>query len=365
MKIEVVSFTGASGLADYSVSLARALAKSADAVVVTSKSLPQRFDTMGFAVERVFRRSRHYPLDLLKFIVGVVSRRPDWILLQGPLKVPLLDGLAVRFLRLFGIQSSITVHDVLPHYPRPWSTLEYGFYYRSFNRVIVHSDAALSGIRALGIQGDVLVVPHGIYDIFDLTGISLSQARANIGGLDAGDFVVLFFGNLEPRKGFMEFIATAEALQDRKNVKFLIAGSSFLNGHGRSYVKCLNAAKKLSNVIVHDHRIAFEDVENYFSASDLVALPYLEGTTSGVLKLALAFGKPVVATNVGDFPEQIPTGAGVVIDNNNAIVDSLCKAIEQIRSNQSAYTDAMCSAGHHARWSEIADQIVAYLNKAD
>jgi glycosyltransferase involved in cell wall biosynthesis len=365
MKIEVVSFTGNSGLADYSVSLARALAKYVDVLVVTSHSLPRRFDEMGFTVERVFRRSRHYPLDLLRFIAGVIRRRPNWILLQGALKIPLLDGLAVRFLRLFSIKTVITVHDVLPHYPRPWSATEYRFYYQSFNRVIVHSDSALNGVRALGIQGDVLVVPHGIYDIFDLTGISRSQARANIGGLTAEDFVVLFFGNLEPRKGFMEFIETAEALQDYKNLKFLIAGSSFLNGHGRSYVARLKAAKKLSNVIVHDHRIAFEDVENYFAASDVVVLPYLEGTTSGVLKLALAFAKPVIATNVGDFPEQIPIGAGVVIENDNTIVASLCNAIEQIRSNQSAYTDAMSAASHLAQWPEIADQIVSYLKKTD
>ena len=363
MKIEIVSFTGNSGLTDYSVSLARAIAKSFDTLVVTSQSLPERFDAMGFSVERVFRRSRHYPIDLFRFIAGVLSRKPDWIIFQGPLKLPILDGMAVRLIRLFGVNAAITVHDVLPHYPRPWSALESGFYYRSFNRVIVHSEAALAGVRALGVKREVLVVPHGIYDIFNLTSIDRTQARAKIGRLNAEDFVVLFFGHLEPRKGLMEFIAAAEVFQSHANVKFLIAGESSLTSHGSSYVNRLIEAKALPNVIVHDHRIDFENVENYFAACDVVALPYLEGTTSGVLKLALAFGKPVVATRVGDFPEQVPTGAGVLIENDDVIVVSLCDAIEQIKSNQFSYTTAMSTSNHDAQWPAIADRVVAYLEK--
>lgn len=361
MKIEVVSFTGDSGLADYAVSLARALARSAKSTVVTAQSLPARFDAMGFAVERVFRRSRHYPVDIVRFFVGVLRRRPDWVLLQGPLKFPLIDALIIRALGALGIRLAITVHDVLPHYPRAWSKAEYGFYYRSFKRVVVHSEAALAGVRALGIKGDILVVPHGVYDIFDLTGVSRYEARQRVGQLHAEDFVVLFFGHLEPRKGLLEFLEAANMLKDRTDIKFVLAGGSSLGNHDPMYAKRLELARLMPNVIVHDRRIAFEDVENYFAASDVVALPYLEGTTSGVLKLALAFGKPVVATGVGDFPEQVPSGAGLIIDNNAALVQSLCNALETIKDNQIAFTNAMAAAGKNAQWPDIASRVTAYL----
>lgn len=361
MQIEVVSFTGDSGLADYTVSLARALARSVTCRVVTARSLSERFDSMGFMVERVFRRSRHYPVDIFRFLIGVITRRPDWVLLQGPLKFAFIDGLVVRSLRLFNIKAAVTVHDVLPHYPRVWSRMTYGFYYHSFERVIVHSDAALAGVRELGVKGDILVVPHGIYDIFDLTGISRASAHTRIAGLSETDFVLLFFGHLEPRKGLMEFINAAETLSDRSNIKFLIAGGSDLAKHGRAYVDRLEAAKKMPNVIIHDRRIPFEEVENYFAASDVVALPYLEGTTSGVLKLALAFGKPVIATRVGDFPEQIPYGAGVIIENDSTIVAALCAATEQILARRDAFSGAMANARHLAQWPDIANRIISYL----
>lgn len=361
MKIEVVSFTGDSGLADYAVSLARALARSTKSTVVIAQSLPARFDSMGFAVERVFRRSRHYPVDIFRFFSGVLRRRPDWVLLQGPLKFPLVDALVVRALALFGIRLGVTVHDVLPHYPRAWSRAEYGFYYRSFRRVVVHSEAAKTGVRALGVKGDILMVPHGIYDIFDLTGIGRQAARQRVGNLQESDFVVLFFGHLEPRKGLLEFLDAAEALKDRGDIKFVLAGSNSLGGHVPMYAERLETARSMANVVVHDRRIPFEDVENYFAASDLVALPYLEGTTSGILKLALAFGKPVVATRVGDFPEQVPAGGGLIIDSDAAIPQSLCNALETIKHDYQMFSSAMAAAGRDAQWPEIADRLLAYI----
>lgn len=363
MKIEVVSFTGDSGLADYAVSLARALAKSAiPTVVVTAQSLPARFDAMGFSVERVFRRSRHYPVDIIRFFIGVLRRRPDWVLLQGPLKFPLIDAFFVRLLGWFGIQLAVMVHDVLPHYPRAWSKFEYGFYFRSFKRVVVHSEAALSDVRALGVKGEVLNVPHGIYDIFDLTGVSRSVARQRLGIPNENYLVVLFFGHLEPRKGLTEFIDAAEAMKNRKDVIFVLAGGNSLGGHESIYAGRLEAARLMPNVIVHDRRIAFEDVENYFAASDVVALPYREGTTSGILKLALAFGKPVVATNVGDFPEQVPAGGGLIIDTDSTIAQSLCNALATIESDYVSYSNAMVSARKSALWPDIAKRVVNYLN---
>ena len=362
-KIEVVSFTGDSGLADYAVSLARALSAHHRASVVTSTALPSRFDGMGFDVFRIFRRSRHYVLDIPRFLVHVLRRRPDWIVLQGPLKFAFLDGLFIRFLRLFGQKAAVTVHDVLPHYPKPWSRFSYGFYYRSFIRVIAHSDRARSDLVGLGIRSPVLVVPHGIYDVFKLTGVSREQARQNIGGLANDEFVVLFFGNLEPRKGLMEFLGAARRLAGERQIKFLIAGADYMTPHGKTFADALGQASSESNVVLRASRVPFEDVENFFAACDLVALPYLEGTTSGVLKLALAFERPMVATSVGDFPEQVPADAGLLIEAGERLVEDLAEAIKRIQVNQADYVDGVRKAGAHAQWPDIAAKVADHLAK--
>ena len=51
-----------------------------------------------------------------------------------------------------------------------------------------------------------------------------------------------------------------------------------------------------------------EDVEVYFKASDVVALPYNHVFQSGVLFLGYSFGLPVIATDVGSLREEIIEG---------------------------------------------------------
>jgi glycosyltransferase involved in cell wall biosynthesis len=361
MKIEIVCFTGNSGLTDYAVSLSRALTRLMAVTMVTAESLPTPFSNMGFAVLRVFRRTRHYPIDIIRFTLGVCRRKPDWILIQGPIKFPIVDALIIRIVRKLGIRAAVTIHDVLPHYPRIWSHAEYAFYYRSFNRTVVHSNAALAKLRAMRVTVDALVVPHGVYDIFRLSNIDKNSARQRIPGLLATDFVVLFFGHLEPRKGLIPFLDVASSLRGNRKIKFLIAGQSALNEHDPKYRYRLTAARDMPNVILHDKRIAFEEVETYFVACDVVALPYLEGTTSGVLKLAIAFGKPVIASHIGDLVEQMPLGGGIFIDNGIDIEQSFINALEKIQNEYHLFSHAMAGAGKNAQWSEIAEDIANYL----
>lgn len=364
MKVEIVSFTGTSGLTDYAVSFAARLREHAQTMLVTAVSLPEYFDSLGFPVVRVFRRTRHYPLDVVRFFVGVLRRRPDFIVLQGPLKFAWLDGMLVRLIRLFGVRAAVTVHDLLPHYPRKWSATEYGFYYRSFDKVIVHSEAARQGLMQFGVKAPVLVVPHGAYDVFRLSGVTRDEARRRV-GVHAEDFVVLFFGHLEPRKGLLEFIEVARRLGNVPHLKFVIAGGNDMAHHGASYRATLESAKAMRNVLVRDERIPFEDVENYFAASDLVALPYREGTTSGVLKLAIAFEVPVVASRVGDFPEQVPQGGGILIDPGEGMATALAEAVLKVFAAPERFHGGMRVAAQACDWKPIARAYYEFLSAKD
>ena len=51
------------------------------------------------------------------------------------------------------------------------------------------------------------------------------------------------------------------------------------------------------------------EIPAIFRRADLVVLPYLDAEHSGVLYTGLAFGKPLVLSAVGGFPEVAATGA--------------------------------------------------------
>ena len=56
----------------------------------------------------------------------------------------------------------------------------------------------------------------------------------------------------------------------------------------------------------------------FFRRADLVVLPYREIDQSGVLFTALAFGKPLLLTDVGGFPEVAATGAARTVPPGDA-----------------------------------------------
>src|SRR5206468_9258717 len=64
--------------------------------------------------------------------------------------------------------------------------------------------------------------------------------------------------------------------------------------------------------------VADAEVPAYFDRADLVVLPYREIDQSGVLFTALAFGKPLLLTAVGGFPEVAATGAAELVAPGDA-----------------------------------------------
>ena len=59
--------------------------------------------------------------------------------------------------------------------------------------------------------------------------------------------------------------------------------------------------------------VADAELPAFFRRADLVVLPYREIDQSGVLFTALAFGKPLLLSAVGGFPEVAATGAAELV----------------------------------------------------
>lgn len=316
-EIDIVCYTGDSGLTDYSVSLARALAQRNSVNLVTSNRLEKQFQTMGFSTVLIFKRARHYVFGMAALVRRYRRRISQTILFQSWFLFPLVDALIARLLSAYGHKVFVTVHDTLPHHPWPWSKVVLGFFYRSFHGLIAHSENSKTALREMGVVCSILVVPHGIYDLFKTKDVSKDSARKALAVPSTPQTVVLLFGHIDQRKGCFEFLEVARRCQDLKNVHFVIAGRNDLSSNDR---RRLDAYRSLPNITVKDQRIEFHDVQLFFFAADLVALPYLEGTTSGVYKLALAFSVPVLASEVGDLAEIARRGAAISIGSGSNLL---------------------------------------------
>jgi glycosyltransferase involved in cell wall biosynthesis len=316
-EIDIVCFSSRFGLADYAVSLAREMSQSRRVSFITSSPLDERFRDLDVEMVLLFRRARHYPIDIWRLISFYLARRRRTVLFQSWLLVPGFEGLILRLFSLAGHRLFISVHDTLPHHPRPWSRGELSFFYRGFHGLIAHSPASEMDLRALGITAPITVVPHATHDMFITREMTRAEARRQI-GIAADKIVYLQFGHIDSRKGCFEFLETARRCADVQQAHFLVAGNNELAPKDRA---SFENYRGLPNLTIVEGHVPFDEVQVYFTASDVVVAPYREGTTSGVYRLGVAFGKPVVATEIGDLRDAIARGTAFSIGRDAEVVD--------------------------------------------
>ena len=168
--------------------------------------------------------------------------------------------------------------------------------WRWAKQIIVHATSArqqlLSQYSCMAEQ--VHVIPIGSYNFF--TNFIRENPSVNKNTL-------LFFGRIWGYKG-LDYLIQAEPLitQAIPDIRIIIAG------HGESFEKYRKNMVNPDRFEVHNHFIPNDEVAEYFQRASIVVLPYVEASQSGVVAIAYAFGKPVIATNVGGLPDMVLDG---------------------------------------------------------
>jgi len=190
---------------------------------------------------------------------------------------------------------------------------------RSADKFLVLSDVVEKGIKTLYPDKKVFRSTLPIYDCYGFDqGLSKSDARKKL-GIAENKKVLLFFGYIRAYKGLMNLIEAMPYLLKEDENYFLLIVGEFYESKEKYFerIKELNIGK---NVLVIDEFVPNEEVGLYYSAADLVVLPYNSATQSGILNIAYGFKKPVVVTNVGGLPELVENGkTGFIVEPHNPL----------------------------------------------
>ena len=195
----------------------------------------------------------------------------------------------------------ITAHDVLPP-PRPLAgRAEQRRLYRRFDAVIVHSEHGRARLtRELGLPPALLhAIPHGAFH--HLAALAPQPLPAGLGPTSAP--VVLCFGLIRPYKAVDVLLEAWRGIADAE---------LWIVGRPRFDIGPLRAAAP-ANVRWLPRFVSDGELAACFRRADIVVLPYREIDQSGVLATALAFGSPLVLTDVGGFPEVAQAGAARLV----------------------------------------------------
>jgi D-inositol-3-phosphate glycosyltransferase len=184
--------------------------------------------------------------------------------------------------------------------------------YRLAHNLFVHTERMKDDLRTdFGIpEKKVSVIPFGINATLPTTAMDTMEARNRLGLLPA-EQVVLFFGQIAPYKGLELLVAAFSSLiPSQPALRLLIAGKvkKGCEDYWQSIQSEISRPELQNRVISRIQHIPDDDVEMYFKAADVLALPYVEIFQSGVPFLAYNFGLPVIATDVGSLREDVIEG---------------------------------------------------------
>ncbi|HXV06229.1 MAG TPA: glycosyltransferase, partial [Solirubrobacterales bacterium] len=166
--------------------------------------------------------------------------------------------------------------------------------------------------------------------------------------------VVLFFGLLRPYKGLDTLL---DAFRRVEGAELWIVGNP------RMDVAPLRRAAAESGGRIRLLARFVEDAEipAIFRRADLLVLPYRDAEQSGVLYAGLAFGKPLLLSAVGGFPEVAATGAARLVPPEDPA--ALAAALAELTRDEAARAPlaaaARAAAAGPYSWDETARQTLA------
>lgn len=378
MRILEVETFGRGGLIHYAYNLSCALAERGHEVTLVTtvgyelegRMLPQNVRLVRTLARFSTRTRGSLPAPLLSlalkveaivdaFAIAYLARRlrPDIIHLHCTNPISLVY---LALFRLVRQTVAATAHVVTPHERIGFQDAVYRRIHHFSDLIVAHSEHDRQRLLdEFAVDPErVVVIPHGEYGFFERGGKDIERAAARKSlGLKPDDEVALFFGYIREYKGLDVLLdAWGAVTAARPGARLVVAGDPVqLQMQRREELE--NRARQLGVVHRFDY-IPFADVARYFSAADVLVMPYRHISQSGVLFLGLSLGVPVVASRVGGLPEVLRDGDSVLFvpaGEPAALAEAVIRVLGDARLREHLAQGGRKVAEQHS-WPSIAER---------
>ena len=372
MKITIVSpaYPYRGGIANFTSMLYRELKKEHDVNVINfSRQYPSLIfpgktqiedgdTTNEIATRRIIDTIN--PLTWFKAGDIIKREKPDWVIFAYwlPFFAPVFGKIASKLKENGTTKTLALCHNILPHEKRMFDVSLTKYFFKKMDSYILLSNAVKEDLLSINKNARYKTLFHPLYSNFGEP-VSKTEAREKL-KLDKKN-ILLFFGFIREYKGVDVLLEAMTILKRDLDCKLLVVGEFYSDENKlRQLVKSFGIEE---NVLFVSEFVPSEDVKYYFSASDVVVLPYRSATQSGVTLVAKNFNKPVIATNVGGLSEIVEEGKNgylVEPENPELLAETILKYFKLNKEEE--FTQAIMEETEKYSWKRFSEELIKFIN---
>lgn len=301
------------------------------------------------------------PFNWIKVAGRIKKQKPELIILQWwhPYFAPCFWSIC-KLLR--GEKILFVCHNVFPHERFPLDRLLTKWTLGCGRYFITQSKMDARDLLSVKHDAVYRVTPHPTYGMFCKQGMSMQKAREQL-QIDQVQRVLLFFGFVRKYKGLQYLLEAMKLLKERDfKVQLWVVGD--FGEDKDEYVEQIRTFEIGDQVQMVQGYVPDDEVEKYFAASDLVVLPYLSATQSGIVQIAFGFEKPVLVTEVGGLPDVVTNGkTGYVVEPRSA--EMIAEAIMDyyINNRREAFVSQIEKEKDRFSWKTFVDTLMEMVRR--
>jgi len=196
-------------------------------------------------------------------------------------------------------------------------------------------------------------IPLGAFDFYlkdEEDRYSTVNGRANI----------LFLGRILRYKGLDILLKAYPQIKESiPNSRLIIAGQGNIAPYRRQLSLC-------SDINVYNKHLTNKEINNLMKEADVLALPYVDASQSGVLTIGQVYGIPVISTKICGIQEQIENGVtGVLVEpgNSDQLAGECIRVLRDSSLREFLSRNEITFAQDSLSWDKIAQRIVIFFEK--
>jgi glycosyltransferase involved in cell wall biosynthesis len=291
------------------------------------------------------------------------KQRPHLLIFKWwiPFFAPCYASISFLARKFAGARVLFICDNVVPHERSMSDRLLTRIAFSQADYFVTLSHSVMEDLRRIRPGARAVEIAHPSYVYFTFGRVEPGEAKKKLG---LAGRTLLFFGYVRPYKGVHNLLDAFARVNARLNATLVVVGEFY--EPAKPYAEHIERLGLGQSVRLVDRYVSDDEVGLYFSAADVVILPYVSATQSGVVQVAFAFDTPVISTAVGGIPEVVKDGInGLLVPPNDsdALAAAMVRFFEEGLGNR--FGDNIRAGSEAFSWKPLVETLERFGSEVE